>query len=148
MIAYFREIEEGDYESVAPRLRELDIKEIEAYGQDPMESFFRSIELSTEVYTIVIDGTPEAIFGLGEAPGDEGAVIWFLSTDNIRNAGLRLIRIGRQWVKQKAQEYGQLYNFVHSPHVEAHAFIEMMGFEFTHVCIINDNDFLRFEMKG
>ena len=146
-VAYFRELEEGDLESVSSRMRELDIRELQAVtpGEKPIDSLLKAVGVSNEVYTLIITGKPEAIFGL--ANHKEGAVCWLLCTEEIASARLSLIRKGRDWVKSKAEQYGCLFNYVLGDHVQAHRFIEQLGFKFTNKAKINGEDFLRFEKR-
>ena len=133
----------SDVRSVSERMREMDVRELEALQQTPKDSLNQGMLQSKDCQTIVIDDSAEAMFGISKT--SEGGLIWFLCTDEITKVRFQLIKQGRAWVDEQVQNYGLLYNYVLEIHEEAQAFIAMMGFEFTHRVVIYGKDFLRFE---
>ena len=98
--------------------------------------------MSDEVNTIVIDETPEALFGVA------GNSVWLLCSDQISRVGRRLIREGREWLDAKNDEIGTLENYVLASHHEAIFFIEILGGTFTHEVEISGESFFRFERSN
>ena len=145
MKATFRETCEGDAECVAPRMRALDIKELEAHGIGPKDALLQSIERSEVCNTVIIDGKPEGVFGISRVI--DGGLIWFLCTDKIKGSAFSAIKLGRLFIEEQLDNYQMLYNFVHAEHEEAQHFIALMGFDLTHHASINNHNFYRFERR-
>jgi hypothetical protein len=148
MKPYRRAASAADAISLAPRLRPLDLKEIEGMsGLKPVESLLRCVSLSDESHSILVDDVVVAMFGVGQGPGDYG-IPWFLCNAAVAQVRLRLIREGRAWVAVKADKYGGLENYCLTEHTESLQFIELLNFTLVGPVEYNGLHWTHFRKEG
>lgn len=94
-------------------LKDEDCYEIwHSHRMFPEEAVGLSIEKSIEAYTVLIDEKPEIAFGINPISlvGNE-AVIWMLSSDKIRDIGVRFARHSRSYIDNFLKRYSNLFNY-------------------------------------
>lgn len=109
-----RPVAPGDIAALAPRLREADIREIEAAtGEPPLEALERCAQASDPCYVVAMgpEATGEviALFGVVPAEPDRG-VVWLVGSDEIARHGVAFARDSRAWVARLHQRYRILGN--------------------------------------
>jgi hypothetical protein len=112
-VIVFRPSTAADAEWVGSRLREADATEVQTVtGETPLPSVLRAFALSTECYSIYraergrVSEKPCALFGV--VPDERHAgygIVWFLATDDIRGAGISLLREADRWLDAMCKPY-------------------------------------------
>lgn len=125
-----REVRPGDVEHVAAHMREMDVKEVRALGDTPLQGLQRSVKGSIQVYTALVDGEPAAI--IGTAPlaviGGVGSP-WMLGTDKVRLRRRAVMRLSRAYIHGMRQMFPTLLNYVHVDNKASVQWLESLGFE-------------------
>ena len=106
---------------IANRMREIDQRECRWAGHSPKEALRMGLRGSFVAFTVMIDGKPEAMFGVMTSSflWGEGR-IWLLLTDVGGKQGKALVRLGRLYCRSFLNHYTVLHNHVHA---ENHAAI-------------------------
>jgi hypothetical protein len=110
---------------VAATMRAADRDEAALFALSPLDGLRASVEASTESYTVELDGTPAAIFGLAPA-GGKGAP-WLLATDAFPRGGMAVARRAR-WMVQRWSKMTPLENWCAPRNAIAIRFLEWLGF--------------------
>lgn len=131
---------------IAANMREEDISELKAAGQDdPMASMIECFERSERPLTGVWDGKPCAMFGIVRTrhrayvdgfflPRGIGAP-WLLGTQGIIDARWQFLRESRKWLDAVSDGYDLLENHVHSRNTIHVRWLKWLGFEFGDDCV-------------
>lgn len=110
----------ADAEWVGEHLRDADAAEVRAAtGASPVLSVLRSFAISTECYSIFraergrVMATPCALFGVVPDLRNAGyGIVWLLATDDIRGAGISLLRAADGWLDHLSRNYPKgLHNY-------------------------------------
>ena len=120
-----------DVRRIAPRMREWDRIEADAFGRTPAEALELGRVGSTWGATVVIDGQPEAM--LGVTPGDMlsgRGVPWFLGTDIVAHRHRDWLQYGPDVVSMMHRDYSMLTNLVARANMRARAWLCRTGFQF------------------
>jgi hypothetical protein len=145
---FFRASEVHDADFLADRLREIDIKEIEAVsGGTALEALLKGYYISDECNTIVIDKRPAGMFGV-TPDYMTGGVIWMLGTPYIKDISITFLRESKKWVDQKCGEYSVLYNYVAIDNTIAINWLRFLGFNFKEHVDMRGMEFIRFERSA
>ena len=137
---YQRPATAEDAADLAPRLRALDLREIElSSGNDPLTTLTNAIDISEDTVAIVINDQLSALAGVASG------VVWLLCAPEIPQVGSRLIEEGRVWIDAMVEKYGHLHNYVLAEHTEAIQFIELFNFTLTDRALVNGHEFIHFE---
>lgn len=106
-MGHIREVRDGDIEYVAERLRDADLREVQAAsGLEPHVALRYSYELSGLACTIVGDqGHPVALFGVSPIDDVTGCV-WLLSSDELTKG-----KLGRQFVRECRSHFDRLNDY-------------------------------------
>lgn len=115
---------------IGSNLRQEDINELKQIDDiHPLKSVIDSFEGSQICKTVLIDGVPSIILGVGDAKHEGYGIPWMLATD-------RITKIKRAFVKGCAKElqefealYPKLFNYVHCENVIAIRWLEWLGFK-------------------
>lgn len=115
---------------IANRMREIDQRECEAMGRTPKQSLRAGIARSARAWTALVDGLPEAMFGvvIESALGGE-AVPWFLGTDEVYRHGRALLMWGPGIIDRLHDSNFTLRNLVSSENRRAIRLLQAWGFE-------------------
>jgi hypothetical protein len=80
---------------IANRMRAIDISECAAMGRTPRQSLRLGLMASDKAWTALVDGLPEAMFGVVVDSALTGEVTpWFLGTDEVYRHGRELLMMG------------------------------------------------------
>lgn len=110
----------ADAEWVGEHLRDADAQEVQtATGANPLVAVLRAFAISSECFSIFrsergrVMGTPCALFGVVPDLGNAGyGVVWLLATDDIRGAGISLLRVADRWLDYLSRSYPKgLHNY-------------------------------------
>lgn len=108
-----RPSEEGDAESLAPRLRAADVAEIEAAGiESPIEALRHGFAHSMQPLTVVVDDEPAAMFGVVRECNHDIGRIWLLGTDGLFSVRVKFARQSRPWLAHVARPFRVVTNYV------------------------------------
>ena len=116
MRAFVRPSKTGDAESLAPRLREADLNEIEAAaGVEPVEALREGFLNSVQPLTVVgVKGEfeyPIAMFGVVKESSDIGR-IWLLGSEDIFKIKTNFIRQSKAWFRHVSEPFKVVTNIV------------------------------------
>ena len=124
-------------------LRDQDVAELDAIGLTPWRALIQSYQASfPDVFTILADGHPCAMFGVTEGEGK--GIPWMLGTELMLKIPRDLMVQGRYWVDYLNLLYPFLENHVAVSNTVSVAWLKRMGFEFHEEVLIKDTLFRRF----
>lgn len=114
---------------VAPKLRESDLIEIKkSTGQGPLEVLSQGFLISEHCWTMLVDGAPEAMFGL--APYEIGKYRpWFLSSYETVKHKQEFLSVSKERVDRFKELVPFMENFVDADNDVAVRWLEKIGFE-------------------
>lgn len=115
---------------MADRIHEGNEAEAEALAGVPaLELLNRSIETSKESWTVVVNETPVAIYGIGTVSKLTGcATPWLVCTEDIRTAGITFLRHFRRAVEGYKEKYKRLKCLIYHENTEVMRMMEWIGF--------------------
>lgn len=113
---------------IAARMREQDRIEAAAVGNSPKQALRQGIK-GGEAWTALVDGRPEAMFGIVDANALTGeAVPWMLGTDAIYRHGRDLLVGGPMFLERWFDSRRLLRNIVSASNIRAIRLLERWGF--------------------
>lgn len=116
--------------SIAPRLREADLNEIQAAtGKPPEAALLSSIAASSVATAIIIDGVPEGLFGVVEINPLVG-VVWAVGTDGMVRLHRRFYTEGKSWLAELHVRWPVLINYIDTRNTVHLRWLKRMGAEF------------------
>jgi len=91
----------------------------------------RSVKLSDRTATILIDGTPVAIFGVGKATSlSDTGVPWMITTDEAAKHAKTILPYGPIMLERMKQGSKKLVNLVHVDNKKSIRWLKALGFTF------------------
>lgn len=123
-----------DVESLAPRLRQEDVREVTtASGMAPEVTLLLSLALAFECFTYRTgsDTPPFAIFGVTDDPRHDGyGVVWFLGAQEVAQHPLAILTECQWWLQHWERRYlGGLHNVVDSRNLLHRRWLKLLDFE-------------------
>ncbi len=116
-----------DATELAPKLRQSDIAEMAlTWVGSPEARLAESVRASAESWALLIDGEPEALFGLVRYP--MVSVPWMRCSAAIAGHTRELLAHARAWLDSVRTTDVTLANTVASDNAEAHKLLEHLGF--------------------
>lgn len=114
---------------IASRMRADDVIECAAMGHTPKQALRAGLIASTLCFTALVDGRPEAMFGLvvGSALSGEGTP-WMLGTEAIYDHPRAMLRWGPRFLAAMLDSTPVLSNLVAIDNVRAIRFLRWLGF--------------------
>jgi ribosomal protein S18 acetylase RimI-like enzyme len=110
-------------------VRTIDRIECEAFGLGAKQALRRGLIESEFAWTALVDGKPEAMFGVVTVSAIEGlGRPWFLGTDEVYRRGRDMLRIGEQAVAAMLDSSPHLANLVSAGNGRAIRLLERWGF--------------------
>lgn len=110
---------------IATRMREIDRREAEAFGHSPKEGLRIGLRGSVLAWTAMVDGRPEAMFGVTPVSVIESrGLAWFLATDAAFGCARALLTAAPAAIEAMHRRFNRLENWVST---ENHAAIRMLG---------------------
>lgn len=130
-MAYTRKAKWQDAFSLAPNLREADLKEIEAAsGRTPIDVLYEGCRIGKPCKSIV-SGDGERILGMyGVVPVSESvATIWCLATEElVSDLKFTFIKHCRKEIAEIVKGYDLVFNMVYSKNTKHIKWLKVMGF--------------------
>lgn len=122
--------EHVDY--LAPRLRKSDMKEARAMAaSEPYQALRRSVVLSHEAWTGLVDEEPVAIWGLGIGSLCAGlGRPWLVGSEGIEQNAIAFLRRNKACIHRWASRCPKLENWVMAEHEVSVRWLTWLGFSF------------------
>jgi hypothetical protein len=135
---------------IAANMRAADAAEVLAgTGKSPASALSYSLRHSTHAWTVLFDGVPAAMFGVGDLNiMTRTGAPWCLGTDAVEKHARLFARTSRDFRDQLLRRYSVLRNVVDVRHEKSIAWLKWLGFEFSSVILVNGNGFQIFEMRA
>lgn len=132
--------------SIAPRLREADVREIKAVGVHSIEDSLITGVTSPDPAYVAVDAedTPQIIFGTHPSPDHFLGYVWMMATDAIKDNWVQVLRETRPWVDRISGHYNVLANAVHAENKVHIRWLRWAGFTFLREFEFNGNPFYEF----
>jgi hypothetical protein len=118
-----------DVAFIAERMRLGDVAELAASsGRTPLEALSRAQKLSDRSWTVLVDGVPEAMFGIA-VRGDDGCA-WLLGTDWLDSPAARrpFAQHSYSYVAKMHKLAPRLYNYVDARNERSIQWLLHLGF--------------------
>jgi hypothetical protein len=132
-------------DSIASRMREIDQVECLALGMTPKDALLRGLMGATVVWTALVDGKPEAMFGAAPLSTIDGrGLVWFLGTDAVDYHGKSMVRLGWRYTQALHDHFPILENFVHAHNDMAIRWLARLGYAVGSVEVYNGFPMRRF----
>ncbi len=133
---------------IANRMREQDRVEVGALGHSPREAL-RTGLVSGNAWTVLVEGRPEAMFGLVVTSAIEGrGTPWMLGTDAIYRHPRQMIRLAPRVMQWAFDSCRRLDNLVSAANHRAIRLLRRWGFTVEgEAVMIGDVAFLPFWME-
>lgn len=131
---------------IANRMRPADVAECRALGKEPKAALRAAYAASSLSWTAMLEGRPEAMFGLAchDLMGGVGSP-WLLGTEAVPKGARHLVRWGPHFVAAMQREYPRLENAVAAENAPAVRLLEALGFDIeTETVVIGGMPFRRF----
>lgn len=114
-------------------MRDIDVRECAAFGHSPKAALRQSILNSDKAWTAMVDGRPEAIFGVvvNSALTGQGAP-WFLGTDVVWRHARALLIMGPAIVARLHDSSERLSGYVSVENAAAIRMLKRWGFDVGH----------------
>lgn len=110
-------------------MRAIDAEECLAFGRAPKSALRFSLFSSTKAWTALVDGQPEAMFGVViESALDREAAPWFLGTDEVYRHGRELLMWGVPMISRLRDSRFSLANLVSIRNAQAIRLLKRWGF--------------------
>lgn len=143
-------VEDWHIQSVARRMRKADREEVFASsGKLPVEALYFSTGKSSGCWTVMFDGQPEIIFGVGSINvlGQTGAP-WALGTDEVRKNYVNFLKASVDFRDQLLARYPTLRNIVDVRNTSSIRWLTWLGFTFSQPFDLNGYKFRMFELRS
>ena len=127
------ESRESDVQAIAPKLRQADLDEIEALGEDPEDALSKSYFGSKpRCYTAEHKEVPMAMFGVVPfADNPKWGSIWLLGTDDVTNkAPISFLKWTKLFFPTLIEPYEMVCNIVDKRNTVHIKWIKWLGFSF------------------
>lgn len=136
--------------TIARRMRQADRDEVAAAsGRSPAEALALSLRKSTAAWTVLFDGRPEAMFGVGDLNILAGiGAPWMLGTDAVERNYVPFLRASVDWRDQLLRRYSTLRNFVDERNAVSVRWLGWLGFKFSDPVSFRGHNFRMFELRS
>ncbi len=115
--------------TLAQRMREIDVLECAITGLTPKEALRKGLLGSAIVWTALVDGRPEAMFGAVPTSTIEGkGRPWLLMTDDALRHRKALVRLGWRYTQALHRHFDILENYVHAENDVAIRWLARLGY--------------------
>jgi hypothetical protein len=114
---------------IAARMRAIDRAECAAMGRSPKEALRLGLMTSDRAVTAMVDGQPEAMFGVvvQSALTGEG-LAWMLGTDEVYSHGRQLLTMGPGLIRDLGDSCRRLANIISAGNGKAIRLLKRWGF--------------------
>lgn len=141
---------EAHAHALAPKMRNKDALECEAYGHTTLSALLVGLNSSVEVFTGTVDGEPVCMFGysLPCLIGDE-AEPWLLGTDEMARHATAFLRRNRPFIADLRKRFRRLSGWVYEQNHSSVRWLRWLGFTVRpEVRIIGGIPFRPFELES
>lgn len=137
-------------EPIARRMRQADRDEVfAASGKTATEALEYSLEKSAHSWTAIVDGVPEAMFGVGDLNILAGVgAPWLLGTDAVEENVKLFLRLSRDFKAQLLSRYPVLRNFVDDRNTASVRWLRWLGASMSDPVDIRGYQFRLFELRA
>ncbi len=137
-------------ETIGSRMRQADIDEVFAIsGRGPRSALRYSMEKSVYSWTILFDGVPEAMFGVGDINILSGiGAPWLLGTDAIERNYRLFLKTSVGFRDQLLSRYPIMRNLVDERNTVSRRWLAWLGAEFSEPMNVNGHSFRIFELRS
>jgi hypothetical protein len=137
---------------IADNMRQADRDEVWASsGKTPGEALAFSLGKSSQAWTVLFDGVPAGMFGVGDLNilTRRGAP-WFLGTDAVEANRRAFLRHSVHWRDQLLQRYDVLMNLVDDRNTASIRWLRWLGFSLSEPFIVGfeKRPFRLFELRS
>lgn len=134
---------------IARYIRDIDRRECEAMGRTPKRSMRVGLATSTQALTALVDGQPEAMFGVvTESALTREGTPWFLGTEKVYDHGRALLLMGPHILSEFGDSMSCLSNLVSSENTKAIRLLRRWGFKIEQETVeVRGVPFHRFAME-
>jgi len=136
---------------VAANMRAADREEVWASCRaTPQEALEDSYQKSHLAYSVLVDGVPVGMLGVGDVNVLAGVgAPWLLGTDGMMRVPKRVFLAGSvKIVGQWRGRYALMSNYVDGRNKVSIRWLKWLGFEMKEPVMMNGVEFYRFEMRG
>lgn len=110
-------------------MRKIDAAECAIMGHTPKGALRTGLLASTLAWTALIDGRPEAMFGVTPFSVVEGrGTPWLLMTDTAGAKHVSLLRLARIYLEAMQRHYMILENYIHADNHRTIRWLARLGF--------------------
>lgn len=136
--------------TIARRMRSADKAEVfAASGKTPAQALCYSLRKSDHAWTAIINGTPEAMFGVGSLNVLAGVgAPWLLGTDAVEDNARDFLRMSRDFKSQLLSRYPVLRNFVDDRNIASVRWLMWLGATMSDPVDIRGHQFRMFELRA
>lgn len=114
---------------IATRMRAIDRYECAVFGHSPKEALRQGLMGASMAWTVMIDGRPEAMFGVGTiSMFDARGRPWLLMTDKGTKSRRALVRLGRIYTEAMQRHYALLENWVAADNAVTIRWLSRLGY--------------------
>lgn len=114
---------------LAANMRAEDVEEVAAFGETPLSAVQAAMQVSRDAYAWTIDGKVAAMFGVASFQiMNHVGHPWLLSTPELVRSPWRFLYGSRLFVREWAQQWPVLVNYVDARYTVAVDWIKFMGF--------------------
>ena len=118
-----------DAVELAPRLREADLREIQAgSNRTPQAALESALSISTQAYAIECNGRVEALFGVADTNDPQLGAVWLLGSDNLKAFRYTFLRHSKTWLNKLFADYRLLGNWVDARNTVHIEWLKWLGF--------------------
>lgn len=116
--------------AVQQHLRDVDRREVAHMGGAPATSVEYSLSKSLIAWTMLRDGRPIAVFGVGPIPQRPGeGCVWLLGTPELQHAGKSLVQKGHYYVGLMLRLFPRgLHNAIDTDNKRTRRWLRALGF--------------------
>lgn len=136
--------------TIARRMRQADRDEVMASGGfTPGQALAKSLRKSSMAWTVLIDGQPEVMFGVGDLNILAGVgAAWLLGTDAVERHYISFLRGSKEWRGKLLGRYTVLRNFVDVRNTVSIRWLQWLGAEFSDPIELRGSAFRMFELRS
>lgn len=135
-----------DAVDLAKRLREADLREIQAVGRSSAEEALLAGIASPDPCYVAVDeeGVPHVIFGTHPSDDPLLGFIWMMASDHLKTNWVQVLRETRPWLERMRGHYRILANAVYAENSVHIRWLRWAGFTFLREFEFNGRRFYEF----
>lgn len=122
---------------MAEKLRHTHAVEMGRFGFEPRRALHDAVRQSQIARTALVDGSPEAMWGIMGPILAEGALVWFVMSDRAAEHPRMIVAEARRQLHDMAQGYSELATTVLPGDQRSMAFATFLGFHDRHDDILD-----------